>query len=274
MSINFKRNRTQQKYESILGISSVEELVQNKQNFKTHVLSREEANQLKVLLQQDAIDFFYSAVVSFSEGIDAIYLKRYSWATVKFYYSIFYLLRTSMACSGYALLRNCSMYRLKVAAGEMPYGTNNKKYNSTHGGTISHYKDVFAGTDILLTNLIDDVDVYQWMENVRDIVNYREVGFEEPECLEVWNKYKEALDIGTLSDLLELLVSDLQYIYCFQEEYAVVAIPIKRMQQTIADLAGRGWLSLISTDRKEYANRIIKSSERNISIFDNLNVNH
>ena len=96
MSINFKRNRTQQKYESILGISSVEELVQNKQNFKTHVLSRDEANQLKVLLQQDAIDFFYSAVVSFSEGIDDIYLKRYSWATVKFYYSIFYLLRTSM----------------------------------------------------------------------------------------------------------------------------------------------------------------------------------
>ena len=34
MSINFKRNRTQQKYESILGISSVEELVQNKQNFR------------------------------------------------------------------------------------------------------------------------------------------------------------------------------------------------------------------------------------------------
>ena len=68
-----------------------------------------------------------------------------------------------------------------------------------------------------------------------------------------------------------LLLNDSQYIYCFQEEYAVVAIPIKRMQQTIDDLAGRGWLSLISTDRKEYANRIIKSNKRNISIFDNLN---
>ena len=54
----------------------------------------------------------------------------------------------------------------------------------------------------------------------------------------------------------------------------MVAIPIKRMQQTIDDLAGRGWLSLISTDRKEYANRIIKSNKRNISIFDNLNVNN
>lgn len=242
MSINFKRNRTQEKYESLIGISSVEELVQNKQIFKDHVLSREEANQLKISLQQDAMDFFYSAVVSFSEGIDAIFLKRFSWATVKLYYSIFYLLRTSMACSGYALLRNCSMYRLKLAMGEKPFGTNNKKYNSTHGGTISHYKDVFAGTDILLTNLIDDVDVYQWMENIRDIVNYREVGFEEPECLDIWEKYKEAIEANSLPDLLELLINDSQYIYCFQEEYAVVAIPIKRMQQTITDLANNGLL--------------------------------
>lgn len=58
MSINFKRNRTQEKYESLIGISSVEELVQNKQIFKNHVLSREEANQLKISLQQDAMDFF------------------------------------------------------------------------------------------------------------------------------------------------------------------------------------------------------------------------
>ena len=81
------------------------------------------------------------------------------------------------------------------------------------------------------------MDVYQWMEDVRDIVNYREVGFEEPECLEVWNKFKEALDTDTLSNVLDLIINDSQYIYCFQEEYAVVAIPIKRMQLTIADLS-------------------------------------
>lgn len=268
MSINFKRNRTQQKYESFIRISSVEELAQKKSIFKTHVLSREEANQLSILLKQDAMDFFHSAAVSFSEGIDAIFAQRFSWATVKLYYSVFYLLRTSMACNGYALLRNCSMYRLKIASGESPYGTNNKKYNSTHGGTISHYKDIFSGSDILLTNLIDDVDVYQWMEDVRDIVNYREVGFEEPECLEVWNKFKEAQDTHTLSNLLNLIINDSQYIYCFQEEYAVVAIPIKRMQLTIADLSNNGCLSLITLHRKEYANSIIRSAERNINIFN------
>lgn len=274
MSINFNRNRTQEEYESLLGISSVEDLAQNKQVFKDHVLSREEANQLKIKLRQDAIDFFYSAIISFSEGIDAIFLERYSWATVKLYYSIFYLLRTSMACNGYALLRNSSMYRLKIAAGEMPYGTNNKKYNSTHGGTINHYKDVFTGTDVLLTNQIDDVDVYQWMENVRDIINYREVCFEDPECLNVWNKYKEALNQSALTNLLELLTNDSEYIYCFQEEYAVVAIPIKRMQQTIADLATNDLLSSISLDRIGYIKKIIKSDERNISIFEDFEITH
>lgn len=270
MSINFKRNRTQEKYEAILGISSIDELLSNKEMFKEHILTRDEVNQLKPLLQEDAIDFFYSAVVSFSEGIDALYYKRFSWATVKLYYSIFYLLRTSMACNDYTLLRNCSMYRLKIAANEKPYSTNNKKYNSTHGGTISHYKDIFEGTDKLLSNQIEDVDVYQWMENARDIINYREVCFEDPECIDIWNNFFQALENDKLSELLEELQNDDEYIYCFQEEYAIVAIPIKRMQQTIAELADNGLLSRVEPERIQYVDEIIKSDVRNISILNSL----
>lgn len=69
------------------------------------------------------------------------------------------------------------------------------------------------------------------------------------------------------------LINDSQYIYCFQEEYAVVAIPIKRMQQTIADLANNSLLPFIPNDRKNYANSLINSAKRNISIFSTLNEN-
>ena len=65
--------------------------------------------------QQDAIDFFYSGILSFAEGIDSIFLKRFSWATVKLYYSIYYLIRASMAANGYATLRCKGMFRLKIA---------------------------------------------------------------------------------------------------------------------------------------------------------------
>lgn len=264
MSINFRRNRTQERYEFLLGITSVAELESNKELFKNHVLLREEVNQLSPLLREDTIDFFYSAIVSFSEGIDALYARRFSWATVKLYYSIYYLLRTSMASNGYALLRNKSMYRLKIAVGEKPFNTNGKRYNSTHAGTINHYKDIFNGTDFLLTNKIDDIDVYQWMENIRDIVNYREACFDDPDCLSVWQVFKNALDMGSLSELINRILNDEQYVYCFQEDYAVLAIPIKRMQQTIKDLSDNNLLNMFTDERKQYTDSILKSENRNI----------
>ena len=190
MSISFNRNRTQENYE----------------------LCHQDVDVLKPLLRKDALDYFNNAVISFSEGIDSIYLKRFSWATVKLYYSVFYLLRASMACHGFALLRNYSMYRLKLKAGEKPYTKGKKMYNSTHSGTIAHYKDVFSGADKLLTNKIDDIDVYKWLENVREIVNYREVSFRDPDCLDIWLKYKEALDKGELGILLDSIQNDNSYI--------------------------------------------------------------
>ena len=270
MSISFNRNRTQEKYESILGITIPEELSANKGIFKEHCLSDADIDLLKPLLKKDALDFFYNAVISFSEGIDSIYLKRFSWATVKLYYSVFYLLRTSMACKNIALLRNHSMYRLRLKRGEKPYTTGNKKYNSTHSGTIAHYKDVFAGSDILLSNKIDDMDAYQWMEEAREIINYRDVSFRDPECLEIWVKYKESLDNGELGILFDKIQNDTSYVFCFQEEYAIVAIPIKRLQQTIADMSSCGLLKQFQITKKEYFETIIKSEYRNLHLIDDI----
>ena len=160
------------------------------------------------------------------------------------------------------------MYRLKLQKGEKPFSTTNKKYNSTHGGTISHYKDIFSGTDKLLTNKIDDVETYQWMEDIRDIVNYREISFRDPDCLDVWVKFKNALDNHELDKLFDTLLNDNSYVYCFQEEYAVVAVPIKRMQQTIADMSNAGLLQLYQATRINYAETIIQSQNRNLHLID------
>lgn len=270
MSINFNRNRTQEKYEEILEITSTGELVSNKEKFKNYTLCNSDVEVLKPLLRRDALDYFNNAVISFSEGIDSIYLKRFSWATVKLYYSVFYMLRASMACNGFALLRNHSMYRLKLQTDEKPYATGNRKYNSTHSGTIAHYKEVFSGSDVLLTNKIDDTDVYQWLENVREIVNYRDVSFRDPECLDIWGVYKKALDNGDLGTLLDSIQNDVSYIYCFQEEYAVVAIPVKRMQQTIADMSNCGLLNLFQKSKIEYLETVIKSDSRRLHLMDEI----
>lgn len=269
MSINFNRNRAQVSFENFIGITSPEELPSKKDDFKSHSLTHLEAQQLSRDVQQDAIDFFYNGILSFAEGIDSIFQKRFSWATVKLYYSIYYLIRSSLAVKGFAILRCKSMYRLKIAAGEKPFNTANRKYNTTHEGTLSHYRAIFCASDRLLSNRIDDLDAYEWMMNAREIVNYRCGSFMEPDCLDIWEFFSECVDDGTLVSELENLEND-NYIKCFQEEYAVVAIPIKRMQQTISDVMAAGLLTMLTHDREEFARTVMDYDQRSLSILSGI----
>lgn len=266
MSISFNRNRTQVSFERFVGISSPEELKSKKADFKEHSLTDSETQQLQIDIQEDAIDFFYNGILSFSEGIDSAFQKRFSWATVKLYYSIYYLLRASFATKGIAILRCMSMYRLKIASGEKPYCTGGKKYNTNHEGTISHYKDVFSLSDRLLSNKIDDIDVYEWMMKAREIVNYKSISFLEPACLDIWQFFSDCVDDNSLAEELKKLEDD-EYIRCFQEEFAILAIPIKRMQQTISEMADVGLLAQLSHDREEFVKSVINYDQRSLSML-------
>jgi hypothetical protein len=265
MSINFDRNSSQVLYESFIGADS-ENLTTKKEEFKNHCLTFDEVEQLNVALKIDTVNFFYNGALSFAEGIDAAFQKRFSWATVELYYSLYYLIRASMASKGIAMLRCKSMYRLLVQIGEKPYSKNKKKYNTTHEGTISHYKDLFGTSDRLLSNNIEDDDVYQWMMNAREIINYRSAAFSEPGCLEIWDYFSKCIDEGDFTDVLEQLEND-PYVMCFQEEYAVVAIPIKRLQQTISDLSNANLLSDFSEERLGVIKKTIQYEDRNLHII-------
>lgn len=269
MSINFDRNRTQVLFEQFIGVSSPDELVNNKDVFKNYVISSTEATDLSNALRLDAIDFFYNGILSFSEGIDSIFSRRFSWATVKLYYSIYYLLRASLATKDIAVLRCKSMYRLKANYGEKPYTTGNKAYNTTHEGTIKHYKDLFAMSDRLLSNNIDDIDAYAWMMSAREIINYRSQTFKEPDCLDIWNEFSLSLESNSLSDLLKQLEDD-PYVMCFQEEFAVVAVPIKRLKQTIADMASCGILNQIGASKESFVRDTIGYNEHSLTILEEI----
>ena len=54
---------------------------------------------------------------------------------------------------------------------------------------------------------------------------------------------------------------------CFQEEYAVIAIPIKRLQQTISDMLNASLLSDFSEERLRFIKNVIGYEERNLHII-------
>lgn len=271
MTINFDRSRTQKEYEGIINIKSFSELKTRKDELINHKLTKSELPKLKSDLELDALDYLYNAMLSLYEGIDSIYSRRFSWATVKLYYSVYYMLRASLACKGYAILYiNSGYFRLSTKECESPYKPTIAGYNSTHKATILHHNSIFAKDDKLLSNCIDSKTTYEWMADVREILNYKSIVFREPEHLSVWDTFATAQKSNTLGVLLSRLSDDKKYIYCFQEDYAVVGIPIKRAYLTLKEFEKFGLLNGFQDDKKLYLKNLLKSNERKISIFSDI----
>lgn len=269
MSINFNRNTAQVKYEQIISVPSPDELALHKDDFESHILTIGEANALQSTLKADALDFFFNGALCFAEGIDNVCQDRYSWAAIKLYYSIYYMLRASLAAKGYAILRCKRVYRLHAKVGEKPVSKPGKNFSTTHEGTIGHYKDLFSTSDRLLTNTINSFETYEWMKDIREIVNYRSSTFLEPEFLSIWDTITQWIEDGKLKQLLEQFEND-EYVLCFQEEYAVIAIPFKRIIQTIDDFRAENIALTFRDDRLEILRKTIGYEKHKLTILPSL----
>jgi hypothetical protein len=214
-------------------------------------LLKEQAEELSQDLFEDAKDFYFKGVLSVSEAINAIDRKLFSWATVKLYYSIYYFLRASLASQNIVVLRNKNLYHLKALEGEIPQKSPAKNKASTHESTIAIAKQIIGLSDILLSNDIDGMSSYEWLKDKRERINYREREFHDPNSPD----FLQTISERELHKLIDLYVNDDAFIYCFQEDHATLALPIKRWILTREDLL-KIKLSLVLTDDK---NDLIKN---------------
>lgn len=234
--MNFKRNRAQLLCEQLLGCQDPDSWAQNRNNFESYSLTQSDQSILANCLCEDSKDFYYKGLLSLSEAINSIDRRLYSWSTVKLYYSVYYFLRCTMAIRRYAVIRNQQLYILKAAVGAKPHKKNNRRYNSTHQGTINHFIDLFKSRDKLQDNQIDGVNPYVWLMNRRDQIHYRERSFHDPDCSDFWEEISKYVVSGNIGSLLELYISDSKFLYCFQEDHACLALPIKRAILTKEDI--------------------------------------
>lgn len=245
MSTSFDRNRGQLRCESIFNCNSLEDWQQA--DFKNFTLNQAHAVLLTNDLLDDSKDFYFKGLLSFFESLDSIKRNLFSWATVKIYYSVYYFLRSSLALNGVAMIRQKSLFYLKSLNGESPVSRSNKKYNSDHSGTINHFIDLFS-SDILLSQSIASTNVYDWIMNKREQINYRERTFNEPHHSDFWNDISNEINRGNFENLLNQYISD-RYILCFQEEHAILAIPLKRALLTKQQLDQEGIAVSINSDK-------------------------
>lgn len=226
--MSFDRYRVQSEVELDIGCLDLTKWGSYLQKFKDYELTENKCNKLMHELKYDAADLYFKGLFSLVDAINSLSQGRHSWAVIKVYYSVFFLLRCSLATKKITFLKNNGIYSLMLEAGEKPIRRDCGKYmgekvSGDHKTTVVTYISIFSDIDILLTNNIHGKNVYEWLMELRNQVNYRERVFTEPH-----NKYFFAslFDKKTLKTQIETYLNDSVYIYCFDDEHCALAMPL------------------------------------------------
>ncbi len=247
MSIN--KSRSQLYFERIFtGSSGVPFRQIPKTQYEQTYLTKQQAQDLSQLLESEISSYYYKALLSYMECISALQNNLFSWATVRLYYSVFYAIKAYLACNGIAILRaERKLYYIKTKENEF---FKRCADTTDHKGTILTLCKLFKNNDLLLSNDIDGVNVYQWMMRRREEVNYRDMDFHDPNAPEFWTDISNEIKSQGIKKVIDKLVND-DWLYCFQDEYAVLGIPTKRLILTVDEIHRRSKFIDIDDDKKQ-----------------------
>lgn len=258
MAISFDKRKTQEICERYISAEKSRLPTNAKYNFASLAISKIQVDELKSNIKQDGLGFYYNALVSFFQGLLSLTNNSTSWACVELYYSTYYSLRSLLAFNDYAIIRDRGLYILKISENQRPSKKESKEYNTDHKGTINYYIDNFKNGDYMCSNEIDGEIFYKWMMDLREITNYRNIHFKEPNKFDILEEYTEKIikNKYSIKDILTSFEKDWDY-FCFSEETAWIAGPYKKLKET-ADAYQSLGISL-DDDQKEYIDKLLDS---------------
>ena len=196
--------------------------------FLDRSLSSAEATQAQRLLRVDATNYLYSACVSIGDSIQAIDRSLFTWATVKLYYANFYLLRCLLALSGFALAYDGSKPRMITCkAGEVPIPLNGVK--GTHKAVVAYYTRMFPSSPLLSQSIGTDKP-FDWLMLRREEANYGSARFGDPQC----PVHFSIIARNGVRRTLTSYVEDTTYLYAFDPDHAILALPIEALKIALA----------------------------------------
>ena len=273
--MNFNRHRVQQKVELELGCTDLAKWKSYKHLFEKFTVSQNRFDILSEELKKDALDIYFKGIFSLCDALHSISYGCHSWPVIKLYYSVFYFLRCFLASHNIAFLKNSGIYTLKIANGEIPIRRDLKKHkgervSGDHKTTIFTYIDLIGEQDILQTNTINGLNVYEYLMEMRNHVTYRERSFKEPEFDHF---FFEISNLKKLSYYILEYINDSSYAYCFDADHVCLSVPLKvaiTTKDKLIKMIDTEWLSKDRCDvlRKLISNLSLKTERAFMQLID------
>lgn len=246
---SFERHGVQRYFENQLGCATLEQWKNSKASLKTYVLTAADAAALSPLLVQDATALYVKALQSFTQALTALSRNEFAWPIVKMYYSVFYAMRAELYASSVIVIKNGQLFYTTNVAGNTFTSIQEHGSHQTYIKLRKNFPSSVITRDAMLDNEIEaGVDVYSWMCNNRERVNYHAKHFPDPEPDDVLQKiYDNYVKPRSLTDLLNLYEGD--RLYCFDKDHATVAVPYHKLRSCKALLSGRVALGAVEQNK-------------------------
>jgi uncharacterized protein (UPF0332 family) len=259
--MSFDRNRAQTLIETILGCKDFDQFFNIPHStVEAYALNKNNAFALSNILKEDAKDLYFKGCQTLIESLANYNSRLYSWAVIKAYYSIFYMIKADFALRDFALIRHRCIYYLQAKEGAIPTTKgrthkNRSNYSGDHKSALNYYKELFSNSDILLSQEIEGMDSYFWLMKKREQVNYQERNFKEPNSPVFLDYINSRIINGEFLKFLEEIISDSGLVLTFQPEFAPIAIPLKRAILTKKNFNDNGILEILTKDQTEHLNK-------------------
>lgn len=144
-------------------------------------LSHIDAVTLADILERDAFEYFYSASISTASALSSIELGYFTWATVKLYYSDFYLLRGILALSKVCIFYEGTKPRTLIAnPREVVRNPGGAKRSATTHGVVIETAKVHLSHIVAFSQDIASLHPLDWIREKREEANYGHARLPDP----------------------------------------------------------------------------------------------
>jgi len=203
-------------------------------------LSAAEADRIRLLLREDAKDYYFSGLLSFIEALRGPQCGLYSWATVKLYYSVFYTLRAILALRGIAIFYlGSTPWWIRAAQGDTAQHTR----GNTHSVVLQSFEELFPRH--LLTQNIGADNASAWLIDRREDANYKLGRFLEPA---VPPHFESVVNMGIRKAIQMYLHRDNELL-AFDPSHAMIAYPLLALNHAKKEFATLGMDCLTKDER-------------------------
>jgi hypothetical protein len=190
-----------------------------------------DANKLKTAQASDALGLAQASIASLFEGVQGAVNNRFTWATVKLYYSCFYAVRARLLLKGASIFYiGRSPHFLKSVAG----CTVERRSGNSHSVVIEEFARSMAG-DVTLSQEISQQSPLEWLEEKRNIASYKIAPFPDPEVSVHFTRFS-----GASRKHVAAYLSDETLLYAFDPDHAVIAFPLLMIRKLSEDLQASG----------------------------------